>query len=508
MMNAMQWRSSILAVCCLFSLPLSPLEAEVSAELRQQLEKAEQLLNGGARDEGVQLLDRLNRDYPDNPSAAVALGRISTAQEQYAQSVTYYEEALRRWELLPAEELETVELETMTAIRYQLVNDYNELGQQRYFSPELCLRIVYHLDRAWPQLMKEHPTSESLRHFVEFARKTVGHYDMANMAPNLRVMEGSSQRSQDKLELVLPSDGIAEGDKLQAKEAIAARIRAFDAAQPAELTLVPSDKTLEEVVEQLEKAYRQVTSIVYRKYQAAEGREELVESTWYQAPQQLKTHQHGAWMIIANGRLTRFDPTERRIFSQESIGGEPGWLMEVRKPHRRFLEASYAWDVKKLSKPPAFLGSLYETSPANLYVLTGKSKSPDGGGDPPVVKSEYIVDLDRGLLVGLREYWHGVLGSGRDEELAVTDIVTQWKRYGDTIFLPVAGRREQLVDESTPQGPTHRVQSLTWRIAVEQVNTPLAPKTFDLSGYAALEPSSALTPADLVQPVPNSKETH
>jgi hypothetical protein len=97
-----------------------------------------------------------------------------------------------------------------------------------------------------------------------------------------------------------------------------------------------------------------------------------------------------------------------------------------------------------------------------------------------VIKLEYVVDVDRGLIVGLREYWHAVLGSGAEEELAATDIVTRWSTYSE-ISVPVAGHREQLVDVYTAEeGPGHRVDQMTWRIEFERVNEPFDPGEFGI----------------------------
>ena len=447
--------------------------------LQERFKGVQQAFNDGKAEEGVTLLQQMHRDYPDDATAALNLGDLYGKSQAYDLSTQYYTEGLQRLQRASAPP------QALALIHQALVNGYNELGQQRYFSPELCLRILYHMDRSWPQIVKDNPTPEALRPVMEFARKTIGHYDMASIAPNVRMMERSPTAALDVSgamqddELILPDDGIAAADKLKAKETIAGRIRTFDGAQPSEYAAQPSGRATEEIFEQLENAYRQVKSIMYRKHQTIDKRETLVESSWYQYPQQLKTRQQGTWMMIKDGVLTYFDPTEQRIISQRSLGGEPGWLMEIRKPNRQFMEASYEWEVKKLSNPPNFLGSLYATAPANLYLLTGKAKSPDGAGYPPVVKSEYVVDLDKGLLVGLREYWHGILGSGHDEELATTDVVTQWKQYAENIFIPVAGRREQLVDE----GLTHRIQNSTWRIEVEQLNVEFEPETFDLTPY-------------------------
>jgi hypothetical protein len=381
--------------------------------------------------------------------------------------------------------------QTLPIIHYKLVDSYNELGQQRYFSPELCLRILYHLEQAWPHMEQDVSSAGSgeVSKFIDFARKTVGHYETAIIGANVRVREAGSQQELaaiqaqgEEPELVLPPDDVDQDAKLQAKEAIARRVAAFEKSQPSDFAVTASDQPLENVLQRLDAAFNHIESVHYRRYRE----EELVEETWYQYPTTLKTHQRrggqDAWFVIRNGQLTTLDPTSRKIFSQESVEGEPGWLMEVRKPHARYLrEAGYTFGVQKLVTPPTFLGRLYQSgSASNLYLLTGTSKEPDGVGYPPVVKVEYVVDLDRALIVGIREYWHGVLGSGQAEELAVTDTVTQTSDYQGAVVLPVTGSREELVDEFPATGRRERA---AWRIEYDTINTPFNQSEFDLTGY-------------------------
>lgn len=454
----------------------------------QQSEEVHQLIARGADDEAVALLRRMHNDYPADPSAAINLGDFFGRHQNYAESIHYYEEAIprlvKKYNASPAQ---------LAHLHNTLVNDYNELGQQRYFSAELCLRILYHLEQAWPYLTELGFGPDQIPQAVEFARKTVGHYEMAAIGPNVRMMEASSGGEEigarsvkgQELELTLPPDGIDEAVKLQAREAIIARIHRFDASQPPEYAAAPSDRSLDEILKTIDMAFNRIANIHYRKYREHEGAEELLEETWYQSPNVLKTHQQQdgqeGWSLIRDQQVTTFDPAQRQILNREAVENEPGWLMEIRTPHAKYLQQGYDLSIQKLTTPPVFLGALYRGQlTAHLYLLTGKSKKPDGVGWPPVVKVEYVMDVDRGLLVGVREYWHGVLGSGREEELAVTDVVTRWADYPHGIVLPVAGRREQLIDEPPA---THRIERTTWRIEYDTVNTTVNPSEFDLSHY-------------------------
>ncbi len=474
---------SLLGLCF---MPSQLLAANADAT-KPQFDEVQRLVDSGRMADAMKLLEQLNDQYPNEPSAALNLGEMYTQQHDYARGVRYYEEALHRLQVVSPSD------QTLPTIHYRLVDSYNELGQQRYFSPELCLRILYHLEQAWPRMEQEASSagSEEMRKFVEFARKTVGHYEAAIIGPNVRVKEAGSQQDlaaiqaqSEEPELVLPPDGIDQATKLEAKEAIARRVGEFEKSQPSDYVVAASDRSLDDVLQQLDAAFNRIENVHYRRYRE----QALVEETWYQHPNTIKTHQRqgeqDAWFLIRNGQLTTFDPTSHKIFNQEPVEGEPGWLMEILKPHARYLqEGGYTFGVQKLITPPTFLEQLYQAGPTtHLYLLTGTSKSTDGVGYPPVVKAEYVVDLDRGLIVGIREYWHGVLGSGQAEELAVTDIVTQTADYPQSVILPVAGSREQLVDEFPATGRRERA---AWQIEYDSLNKPFNQAEFDLAGYTS-----------------------
>jgi hypothetical protein len=313
----------------------------------------------------------------------VTLARLAERDGDYLKSVGYLEEAIRRLEGAGAGQDDDVKF-----LHSRLVDDYNELAQQRHFSSEICLRILYHLEQAWPFLEK-HVSVEEPRKNIQFARKTVGHYELAESG--IRVIEGAPDREFSRLrgellgeegpsELVLPPDGIEESAKLLAKDAILARIRAFDEAQPSEYALEPSDRSLEEVFEVLDAAFRQISNVHYRKYLAQQGAEELVQEVWYEYPETLKVHYSSAGglegMMIRDGQVVWFDPAQRTIVSEERLEDEPGWLMDLRRPNAKHLQHGYDWTVHKLAAPPAFLNPLYEGEPAAaLYLLTGNSKT-------------------------------------------------------------------------------------------------------------------------------------
>lgn len=152
------------------------------------------------------------------------------------------------------------------------------------------------------------------------------------------------------------------------------------------------------------------------------------------------------------------------------------------KPHSAVLQGNYNLDVKKPLAVPLFLSQLYQAQPTpTLYLVTAKPKIDPGW--PPIVREEFIFDLERGLLVAHRKYWRGEIGSGREEELATTDVMTHWTEYPGSLYVPAEGWTEQLVDEFTEQGPTHRRVRGAWRVEIVTLNEPLDSSLFDLEGY-------------------------
>lgn len=132
-------RVTIPSLC--FLVFIASATAFADPALQEKVEEADRLLKEGSEEEGYALLLRLYDQYPEEWRPAIELGAYHSTRKNYSESVLYYEETLRRANKhhLPPQGL--------AQVHHQLVYDYNELGQQRYFSPELCLRILYYLDQ-------------------------------------------------------------------------------------------------------------------------------------------------------------------------------------------------------------------------------------------------------------------------------------------------------------------------------------------------------------------------
>lgn len=291
-----------------------------------------------------------------------------------------------------------------------------------------------------------------------------------------------------------PPVGIDETAPPQAPESPPPPAPAVAPPPPPEYQRAPSDRSLEEVLEVMDAAFRRISSVHYRKIRGQPGATPVyLEESWYQSsPVILKSHlaQYGqhVWLLVRNGRLKTFDPDRGLISIDDPMDWESGWLMELRQLNAAFLREQYDLTVERLTAPPAFLGSLYDLQPtARLYLITGRPRERDAESWPSVARMEYVVDADRGLLVGFREYWRAGFGGWPEEELATTDVITQWASYPDSIVLPVAGINAQRVDE--PLGG-HHLERTTWWIELESLNAPLADGVFDLSDYTHEPPSS------------------
>lgn len=103
----------------------------------------------------------------------------------------------------------------LARVHYDLAQAYHDLGRRRYLSQELCLRILYHLEQAWTSVMEPPADPEQVSQLVDVARRAAEAYQAADA---------------DWPELPLLPDGVGAAEKHVARAAIAARIRARDAA--------------------------------------------------------------------------------------------------------------------------------------------------------------------------------------------------------------------------------------------------------------------------------------
>jgi len=135
---------------------------------------------------------------------------------------------------------------------------------------------------------------------------------------------------------------------------------------------------------------------------------------------------------------------------------------------------SYNLIVEKIIGCPNFLSEICQDSSVNLYLITGRLKDKDKGSYPPTPKVEYFIDGQTGLCLAKREYRLGVLGSGKEEELAKETIVTKIEKHPEGILLPSAGKTKGYVEELANLKED-------WTIDVLSINQEIGDREFSVS---------------------------
>lgn len=105
-------------------------------------------------------------------------------------------------------------------------------------------------------------------------------------------------------------------------------------------------------------------------------------------------------------------------------------------------------------------------------MIVGQLK--DGVDMQPVVpRIEFFIDVNTGLCVSKREYWHGILGSGRKEELVKEYRINKITQRSEGLSFALLGEDFGYVQE---------LESLNnkWIINVNAINQSIDEKIFDI----------------------------
>jgi len=190
------------------------------------------LLQKGEIDEALAVVREGCKEYPGDISLVFAAADVFLKKKDFETAIINYRNLLNA--------IEAAGKEPFPALHAKLSDAYNQLGQKHYFPKELCLRIIYHTEK----YLELEPQFANDPRFIEFLRKTIGHYDMA--ATGAKMME----QGGDGLEFELPDDFVSPEQKLLYKDKAVARLKKYDEALRAELTpTAPSDKTVEEITQ-------------------------------------------------------------------------------------------------------------------------------------------------------------------------------------------------------------------------------------------------------------------
>ncbi len=418
----------------LFILSLFSLTAVSFAKTSDEyLEEVYQLIDKKQVDEALTLVEQGAQEYPGDFGLTVAYAEIQHLKGNYEIAIANY------INILKALTSEGQEIPAMAHYHQNLVDAYNELGQRHYFPKELCLRIIYHIEKAF-ELMPE--ISQDAQ-YVEFLRKSVGHYDAANIGANVRMMEEGG----DGAEFSLPDDYVSADEKLRYKDKAVQRIKEYDAvAKEKSFQRTASDKTVEDIIRLVKERTAAIKTIHFKKLNQVD--QAPLEEFIYKSPNKIKVITPQAISIVVDRDYWVLDPQTKNILQQEQLDSTRMSLLQGMGFYN--LEGSsqaYNLTVEKIVGCPDFLKDVCRSDPRNLYLITGKLISEDKGPFPPTPKIEYFIDEQSGLCVGKREYWLGIIGSGKEEELAREDLITRIEQSAPGVFFPSSGKTRGFVSE-------------------------------------------------------------
>jgi tetratricopeptide (TPR) repeat protein len=420
----------ILLVFSLLSFPLASY-AKTSEEYVDEVYK---LIEKGQFDEALTVVHKGMEEYPGDIGLVFAGAEVYHNKKDYETAIANYLNLLKA--------IGSTGKEAPAALHQDLTDAYNELGQKHYFSKELCLRIIYHAEK---YLELEPKFSQDAR-FIDFLRKSIGHYDVASMGTgNVKMMETGG----DGAEFQLSDDNISTDEKMRFKDKAMQRVKEYDGKQKESAFLtVASDKTVEDIIQLVNQRVSAIKTIHFKRMNAANGANALLEEITYKSPDRIKAVETNAISVISNNDYYVLDPQTKKVIQQDRLDPAKVSLLKGIGFYnfQETLEA-YNLTVEKIAGCPDFLTEICQNSSVDLYLITGRLKDKDKGPYPPTPKVEYFIDGKTGICLAKREYWLGVLGSGKEEELAKETVVTKIEKRPEGISIPSAGKTRGYVEE-------------------------------------------------------------
>ncbi len=442
-----------LFICILMGA--SPLLAKTSD---QYVDDAYQFINQRQFSEALTVIREGLKEYPGDIGLVFALAECYHNLKDYDTAVVNYLSIMNA--------IGTQGKEAPGQLHHNLVDAYNEIGQKHYFSEELCLRIIYHSEKVFELT----PVAQNDKEYMEFLRKSLGHYDVAKMGAKMMETGG------DGAEFQLPNDNISIEEKLRYKDKAIQRLKEYNVAKKeSAFRTIASDKSIEDIAKLINQRMREINSIHFKKINSYSGTKTLIEEVIYKSPDKLKAIQPNAISIISNNNYYVLDPQSAKVTEQMTVDSdEVSFLKGIELYNLKELQKYYNLTIEKIIGCPDFLKDVCSTTTSpELYLITGKLKDKDKGPYPPTPKVEYFIDTKLGLFVAIREYWIGVLGSGKEEDLAKEIVVTQLRQYGDNLYLPLGGTTRGLVEELSDLKEN-------WTIEVISLNKEISDKEFSV----------------------------
>lgn len=455
--------SSLFVLCNIFILTQAPFVLAKTSD--EYVDNAYQFIEQGRFDEALTVIREGLKEYPGDIGLVFALAETYHNKKDYETAITNY------LSILNAIRLQGQGKEAPAQLHWNLVDAYNELGQKHYFPKELCLRIIYHVEK----YLEIEPNPPKKDEIMEFLRKSIGHFDVASMGTgNVKMMETGG----DGAEFQLPPDNISLDEKLQYKDRTIQRLKDYDVSRPSLYQTEAPDKSFEEITRALTEDTQKIIAIHYKEINNYMGKVDILDEAFYKEPSKFKTIQHGQVFVFVGNTMYSIDPNTNKIYDTTEISqGDVDYFDVLCKTDIARLSKRYDLTASRLREYPDFLKTLYENiSLPNLYLVTAKIKKGQEESWSPVSKLEYFIDLDYNLIVAKREYWKGVLGSGREEDLAKETIVKAVRKYDNNFYLPLEGTTRGFIEELSNLKED-------WSIEVVALNKGIDDIEFDVSKY-------------------------
>ena len=151
----------LILVLIVFSL-LNFTSVSYAKTSEEYVDEVYKLIDQKQYDEALALVRKSVEEYPGDLGLAIAGTEIQHLKGEYEIAIVNYINLMRA--------IRSTGKETPTLAHYHsnLADAYNKLGQKHYFSKELCLRIIYHTEKALELDPRLYPEG----HFIDFLRKS------------------------------------------------------------------------------------------------------------------------------------------------------------------------------------------------------------------------------------------------------------------------------------------------------------------------------------------------
>lgn len=455
--------SSLFVLCNIFILRQAPFV--LAKTLDEYADNAYQFIEQGRFDEALTVIREGLKEYPGNIGLVFALAETYHNKKDYETAVTNY------LSILSAIRLQGQGKEAPGQLHHNLVDAYNEIGQKHYFSEELCLRIIYHAEKVFELT----PEAQNDKQYMEFLRKSLGHYEVAKMG--VKMMETGG----DSAEFQLPSDNINLEEKLHYKDKAVQRLKNYDASTSPLHQTELADKTLEEIIRILADDVAKINSIHYRKIIFDSTGKTKFGEIYYKHPDKFKQQNENKIAIVNNKILYIIDTDAQKVIQEMDVkttySSRLDYFSDLHKinlPSDAYKD--YDFEIRKLIEVPETLKDLYKSARfPNLYLVIGKAKEE---ALLNLVKIEFVIDTDLDLVVNMKGYVLGILGSGREEELANETTVKKVQKAMENLYLPKEVTFTKIIEE---YGHEKGVDTIEYEII--SLNEEIDDMEFSVSKY-------------------------